>query len=178
MPNSTRRPIELSGLVATLRFVVEFGDRYSDTDKLVGIARERRGELIRQIDHEVKGLLGQEFDVVDVIIREGSLVLIVVLGAAYSVYMGFSRYESFVKSFNLLISQIAGLLRRFFVMPTAPPVTVGGSWQPGTSMIAAESVARLSNQQYDPNLILLYYLILSHAVLVGVLVWIVIKHLK
>jgi hypothetical protein len=139
--------------------------------------REQVRELV---DKQVKDTLGSEFGVLDMQIRQGSALILFVIGTLGTVYMGFSRYESFVKNANLLGSQVCGFLRRYFRRNSRfreSEVTATGAWRPGPAMITAEQLLRVSSG-IDSCKVILGYLIFSHACLLAVLIWIVVKHLK
>ena len=163
-----------------LRLTVRTPNENYDSD-LLGYARERHRELEAEIDRAVEETLGPEFEVLNVEFRKGSIEVLVPLGAVGTLFMGFSRYESFVKSVNLLVSQLKGVLQRFFDQApggvTRTPVSVTGSWQLGPVVIAANQVLS-SSSGIDSCRIVLAYLLVSHAVLLGVLIWLVIRHLK
>jgi hypothetical protein len=160
---------------------VRAGTRPERDDQWYGIALETQGRLQEEIQNQVRGTLGPNFDLVNVRIEKGSLTLLIFIGAVGTFFMGFSRYESFVKSVNLLVEQLKDFMKRFFGRSVGggavAPVSVSGSWEPGSSLAAANSVFAESSGP-DANRILLGYLIFSHAALLGVLLWLVIRHLK
>jgi hypothetical protein len=121
--------------------------------------------------------LGPEFDVLTVEFSRGSIDVLLTLKAVGTIYMGVSRWESFIKSMNLLVSQLRNLLLRFFGEasrdPASHPLTVTGSWEPAPVVIAANQVLSASTG-FDCCYIVLAYLLLSHAALLGV----VVRHLK
>jgi len=143
------------------------------------MALELQGRLREAIRNQVRETLGERVEVLQVQIEKGSVTLLIVLGAVGTFFMGFSRYESFIKSVNLLVQQLKDLVSRLF--GDAPfggpqiPVSVSGAWQPGPSIEAAnDAFAQPSGA--DLNRLLLAYLIGSHAVLLGVLLWLVVRH--
>jgi hypothetical protein len=172
--------VPIYGFLGLLRLTVRTPNEDYDGD-LLGYARELHRQLEADIDRAVEETLGSEFEVLNVEFRKGSIEVLVALGAVGTFFMGFSRYESFVKSVNLLVSQLKGLLQRFF--DQAPggaartPVSVTGSWQPGPVVTAANQVLS-SSTGIDSCQIVLAYLLVSHAALLGVLIWLVIRHLK
>jgi hypothetical protein len=163
-----------------LRLTVTTGSENYDND-LFGYAREMHRQLEVDIDDAVQQTLGPEFEVRDVEVEKGSITVFVVLGTVGTLFLGFSRYESFIKSVNLLLSQLKGLLQRFFGQApgggTRPPVSVTGSWQPEPVVTSAYQAFSASTG-IDSSQIMLAYLLLSHAALMGVLVWLIIRHLK
>jgi hypothetical protein len=180
MPIFSSKTVPIYGFVGFLRLTVRTGTENYDND-LLAYARERYRELEAEIDNEVRQTLGPEFEVQNVELHKGSITVLVVLGVAGTIYMGFSRYESFIKSVNLLVSQLKGLLQRFFAQPPGvaanSPVSVTGSWQPGPVVTAASHVLS-SSTGIDSCQIVLGYLLLSHAALVAVLLWLVTRHLR
>ena len=180
MPIFAKPTVPIYGFVGVLRLTVRTDNENYDSD-LLGYARELHRQLEGDIDRQVQETLGPDFEVLNVEFRKGSLEVLVVLGAVGTFYMGFSRYESFVKSVNLLVSQIKGLLQRFFGRaPGAPvqtPISVTGSWQPGPVVTAANQMLSVSSGINSSHFVL-GYLLLSHAALLCVLLWLVVRHLK
>ena len=178
MPIFARKTVPIYGFIGLVRLSVNTNDEDSE---LLGYARELHRKLEAEIDLQVQQTLGPEFEVLNVEINRGSITLLIAVGAVGTFYMGFSRYEGFVKSVNLLVSQLRGLLQRFFGQApggaTRPPVSVTGSWQPGPVVIAANQTLDASSG-IDSCQIVLAYLLLSHAALLGVLIWLVIRHLR
>lgn len=176
MPLFAKKTAPIFGLVGLLHFTVT-SDNENFDDDLLGYAREKRKQLEGEINAQVLATLGSEFAVQSIELHEGSIEIFVALTAVGTFFMGFSRYESFIKSVNLLISQISGLLRKLFGQLPGTPVAVTGSWQPGSTVTAANQELRDSSgiETYD---IVLGYLLLSHAALLSILLWLVIRHLK
>jgi len=174
------RTVPIYGFVGFLRLTVRTGSGDYDNE-LLGYARELHRQLEDEITNQVRQTLGPEFEVLNIEINKGSITVLVALGAVGAFFMGFSRYESFVKSVNLLVSQLKELLQTFFGQApggaSRPPVSVTGSWQPGPVVTAASQVLSES-RGIDSCQIVLAYLLLSHAALLGVLLWLVIRHLK
>jgi hypothetical protein len=120
MPIFAKPTVPIYGYVGFVSLTVRTGNDNYDGD-LLGYARERHRELEADIYRQVQETLGADFEVLNVEFRKGSFVLLIALGAVGTFYMGFSRYESFIKSVNLLVSQLRGLLQRFFgEAPLAP----------------------------------------------------------
>jgi hypothetical protein len=175
-----KKTVPIFGLVGLLHLSVTTDSEKHDFD-LLGYARELHGRLEAEIEQQVQQTLGAEFEVSNVEFRKGSIEVYVAITAVGTFFMGFSRYESFVKSVNLLVSQLRGLLQRFFgqapVGAPGMPVSVTGSWQPSPVITAA-------NQSFDASSgldscqMVLAYLLLSHAALLGTLLWLVVRHLR
>jgi hypothetical protein len=180
MPIFAKPTVPIYGYVGLVSLTVRTGNDNYDGD-LLGYARERHRELEADIYRQAQETLGADFEVLNVEFRKGSFVLLVALGAVGTFYMGFSRYESFIKSVNLLVSQLRGLLQRFFgeapLAPAQTPVSVTGSWEPTPVVIAANQGLRVS-AGIDSSHFVLGYLLLSHAALLTLLMWLVVRHLK
>jgi ABC-type uncharacterized transport system permease subunit len=180
MPLFTRQTVEVSGVVCFFQFVVSSLD--DEEDLLYRYAREMRQQIRDIIQKQVAETLGPEFQVLEVEMRPGSAVIAFALGTAFAIYMGFSRYESFIKSMGLLTSQISALFGHFFrtgpgQAPFSGRVSVNGVWRPGPAMTSANQIVSLSSG-IDSGLLLLAYLVLSHAAMMGILLWLVVRHLK
>jgi hypothetical protein len=179
MPLFAKPTAPLFGLLGYLQFTADVEG--GDDGFLYRVAQEGHVRLESEIRRQVENTLGSDFEVLRVSVDKGSAHILVVLGIGVTVFMTFSRYESFIKSVNLLVSQIRGLLRRFFesASPGAPgiDVSITGTWQPSQSVLSAHE--RLSAPSgLDYGSFLLVYLILSHAALLSLMVWLVVKHLK
>ncbi len=178
MPIFARKTVPIYGFIGVVRLTVNTND---EDNRLFGYAMELRQKLQAEIDLQVQRTLGPEFEVLNVEIGRGSITLLIVLGAVGTLYMGFSRYDGFIKSMNLLVSQIKGLLQRFFgqapLIGTPLPLSVTGSWEPGPVVTEANRAFDTSSG-IDSCQVVLVYLLLSHAALLGVLLWLVVRHLK
>jgi len=164
-------------MLGFLRFTVTTEDENYDSN-LLGYARESSKQLKAEIDAQVRKTLGPEFEVESVEFNEGSIEAYVHLAAVGTILMAFSKYESFIKSVNLLISQLKGLLQRFFSQGAEQPsVSVTGRWVPGPVISEANQAFGVSSG-IDSSQFVLPYLVLSHAAILGVLLWLVIRHLK
>jgi hypothetical protein len=73
---------------------------------------EVQQRLRHEIQDQVRATLGPEFQVQSFDIRKGSVTLLVAVSTVFAIYMGFSRYESFIKSANLLVSQLKTIAQR------------------------------------------------------------------
>ncbi len=166
------------GSVAYIRLYVT---RPNDDGQLFGTALELQGRLRNEIESQIRAHLGQEFELESLNIEKGSVTLLIAISAAGAFFMGFSRYESFIKSMNLLVQQLKDIMRRIFgrnrFSDEPNPVEVSGSWEPNESMAAANKVFTETSDA-DPNRLLQIYLIMSHAALLGVMLWLIIRHLK
>jgi len=179
MPLFAKPAAPIFGLIGYLQFTADVEG--VDNGFLFRVAQEGHARLELEIRRQVESTLGSDFEVVRVTVDKGSAQILVVLGIAVTIFMTFSRYESFIKSVNLLVSQIKGFLRRFFesASPGAPgiDVSVTGSWQPSQAVLSAQEKLSASTG-LDYGLLLLVYLVLSHAALSVLMIWLVIKHLK
>jgi hypothetical protein len=99
MPLFARRTVEVSWVVAFLQFVAT--SQSDEEDRVYLDATEMRGRFGEIAQKQVAETLGPEFEVIDLHVRRGSAVILVVVATIGTVVMTFSRYESFVKSLNL-----------------------------------------------------------------------------
>lgn len=182
MARLDKNSVLVSGVVATLQIVVSSGDYQEDRrdDKVYGMARELQQQLRHEIEEQVLNTLGEEFQVSYFDIRPGSAHIIVgIATAAFGIYMGFSRYKNFVESVGLLTSQIGGLVRRIFGQTPIDDnaLNIRAIWSPGPSIVMAGQTLS-ANGGFDCNKIILFYLISSHAALLGAFIWLVLRHVK
>jgi hypothetical protein len=124
MPAYSKQTVPIYGVVGFLQFTVKINGEEKTDDFLYGYARETRRELEGEIRQQVHETLGSDFEVLEVRLDRGSVAILVIIGAAGTFYMGFSRYESFIKSVNLLVSQLKTAFPRFFerVNPGPPDI--------------------------------------------------------
>jgi hypothetical protein len=161
----------MSGAVCTVHIVVNMD--FESEERAWGLlGRERyRGELQSQMLAATHQALGPEFDVRSMSLARGSIDILVTIGA---VYYALSRYKNFVDSIELLASQLTGVVRRFLesAMPQpAPQVAMSATWEPGPGLV------RLETFEPSPSGVawaypLLWYIILSHAALLALFIWI------
>ena len=110
-----KNSVLVSGVVATLQIVVSSGDYQQNgrNDKVYEMARELQQRLRHSVEEQVLNALGEEFQVLYFDIRPGSAHLVIYIATtAFGIFMGSSRYKSFVESVGLLTSQIGGVVRR------------------------------------------------------------------
>jgi hypothetical protein len=180
MPLFEKNTVLVSGLVATVHIVLQDHDASGErTDKVFSMAREMQGQIRRQVEEEVLATLGDNFEVVGLNISPGSAHIWIHLAAVGAIYMGLSRYKSLVESVNLLTSQLTGVVRRIlepFQMDDENLI-IRSNWTPGPAiMTASQSLA--SQNRLDSCSFLLMYLVLSHAALLALFFWLVIRHMK
>ncbi|MCW3996672.1 MAG: hypothetical protein NWE98_11070 [Candidatus Bathyarchaeota archaeon] len=156
----------LSGDVLSMRFLVSIPDEREFNGKLWMFLQETRSELEAETKKAVLQTLGPEFEVRDISFKRGSIEILLVIG---TVYYAISRYKNFVESIEMLVSQLRRIFSRFFERWGPMPVHVSGNWTPGPAMVRIETM--MSYRPIDVNTILLWYVLLSHAVLLGVFIW-------
>ncbi len=179
MPIFGKLTAPIYGMVGYLQFTVETdGD---DEGLLYRFASERHKRLEDEIRAQVRETLGTDLEVLNVRLQRGSVEIYVALAAVGTFFMGFSRYESFVKSVNLLTEQLKRVFDRFFqgASPGQPdiPITVTGSWQPSATVLAANQLLSSASGWSGADFILAY-MVCSHAALLIVMLWLVIRHLR
>lgn len=168
------RRIVLSGDVMTLRFIISARDDQEFDQRLRGLAYDLRDELEAEVRQATWRLLGSEFEVRSIVFGRSSLEILVAIGTAYYVV---SRYKNFIESVQLLISQLKSLFERFFRPRVPVPIYVNGDWLPGPGLVTAGQIYAPYGSG-DPNGILLIYLILSHAALLALFIWMVLRKLQ
>lgn len=175
-PNPLPRRIHISGDVAYFHCQISF-----PTDEDEFVARDRMvqsPEMQIEIDRAAREILGKEFRIRSIAVGGGSIELFIVLAAVGSFYMGFSRYKNFVESAELLSSQIQNILRRF--MPSS--ASIATTWIPSATLPDAALPTTPSALQWytshQMQMILIYYFIASHAAMLIILFWLLIKKLS
>jgi hypothetical protein len=125
-------------------------------------------ELRERISGIVRETLGPPFEVRLVAVGRGSIEVIVLIGTTY---YAISRYKNFVESIELVVRQITDLVRHIFGRATPTPVTATGTWAPAQGMLAALPRRRVR----AGSSLVLWYLILSHAAMMVVILWFVLS---
>lgn len=156
----------LSGDVLSMRFLVSIPDEREFNGKLWMFLQETRSELEAETKKAVQQTLGPEFEVRDISFKRGSIEVLLVIG---TVYYAISRYKNFIESIEMLVSHLRRIFTRFFERWGPMPVYVSGNWTPGPALVRVETM--MTYRHFDGNTILLWYVLLSHAALLGVLIW-------
>jgi hypothetical protein len=178
MPLFAKRTMEVSGIVGYLQIVAS--DNFDDRENsLYRHALEMRGELVAVANKQVMETLGPEFEVLNLEIRPGSANIWIIISAVGSVLMTFSRYESFIKSLNLLLSQLSNVVSRILGRQPRPGggISVRSAWQPGPAITTANQLLSLSSGSDGCSSLIAYH-VLSHAALMAVMIWLLVRHLK
>lgn len=164
-----QRRLKLSGHICTVNLsaVTPRHDRPRDENNL-GWLRSHSEAFEREIKEEVNAILGPNFRVEQVQYRIGSVEVSVVIATVGIVYYAVSRYKSFVESLDLMAFQLRKLIGRY----TGPLDTyVTSGWVAGPAL--ARLPAEVESEDLGPGilLILIWYLALSNAALLGFLFW-------
>jgi hypothetical protein len=161
----------VSGEVAFLRFRVSATDDPESEERLLSFLKEMRRELELEASRTILEVLGNDYELVRLGVRKGSIEILVVVGAIYATI---SQYKEFVESMNLLVSHLRNLIRRFFRRTQASGISVEATWAPGPPVLLAGKEIR-SWKVDRITVLVIWYLILSHAALFVLLAWITIK---
>lgn len=182
MPSSGRNSVLISGLVSFFQIHVRseyISAEDEEDDYLYGMTLEMRQRLRHEIQEQVRSTLGLEFQVQSFEIRKGSVTLVFAVSTVFAFYMGFSRYESFIKSANLLVSQLKGIVQRILGQSTNARLgnlVVEGTWAPLTPITEAHNELSPAPKRFDNCTLLLLYLVTTHAALLSVLIWLLFRH--
>jgi hypothetical protein len=125
--------------------------------------------LRKEITSVVKESLGPEFEVRALAVGRGSVEIVILIGTVYYVV---SRYKNFVDSIELMVRQLQQAVRHFFEISAPTRVSVSGSWTPGAGLWQA-GVAPAETPRSSSHL-LLVYMVISHAGMLVVLVWLLV----
>jgi hypothetical protein len=163
----------ISGDVCLVRLTVTSPDDVRLDDFAPKILGNSELRLRDEIADAVKQSLGQEFEVRSMTIGRGSIEILVLIGTAYYVV---SRYKNFVESMELMVRQVKGVVRRFFESTLPIRAVVDGSWAPIGGIVQSSPLQPEPGQ--ERNMYVVWYLILSHAGMLTVLLWLLIRNLK
>jgi hypothetical protein len=183
MPYPERNSVLISGVVSFFQIHVQreyLSTKDEEDDYLYRTALEIQQRLRHEIQEQVRLTLGPEFQVQSFDIRKGSLTLFVVVSTAFAFYMGFSRYESFIKSANLLVSQLKVIVQRILGQTTTAGsgnLDVQGTWVPLAPITEAHNALSPGRRGFDNCRLLLLYVLTSHVALLAVFIWLLLRHL-
>jgi hypothetical protein len=170
------KAIQVSGDVVFFHVKITFLDKEEEKQTWERM-RENEYNMRNDFDFAAREAFGREFWIRTMTMGRGSIELIIVLAAAGSFYMGFSRYKNFIESLDLVRSQIQRILRGY--APQSDDVSA--SWILGPSLVSVPETstpaAFQSYTSYQIQMILLIYFIASHAVILLVFLWLVVKKL-
>lgn len=174
LPGLLRRGQLITGEICTIRLNAS-SDLENDEQEFNGRwwsrVRERHFDFRRSAKKLVKERLGTQFEVVRVRSTRGSVDILVVIGVVGAVYMTISRYKSFRESLQLLIADLRALLENM-LGPSIHEGDISGNWTPEPALLPLED-ALVSPAVPDTTQALVWYLILSHAALLAVFLWLV-----
>ena len=172
-----RRRYQLFGEIARLSFTAT--DHHDDgpRDHLWHIAESVRTELEGEMNRVTRATLGPSFELQEVQFEHGSLHIHAVLVAIEAVYVTVAHYHHFNKSIDLLVRQLRSIIGRVLGRQHPSRIEVVAVWVP-TPMLAAPESEDDEAGPYSLQRLVVGYLILSHAALIAVLVWLIVTHLR
>lgn len=160
----------LSGAVCTIHIIIKNVDSESEDQVLRGLWHpfsDLRSEILATT-HQV---LGPEFDIRSMSLARGSIEIFVTIGA---IYYAMSRYKNFVESIELLATQLTGVVRRLLDPMINQPIStisIWATWEPGPGLIRLEVEDHPSPVNGFWAYPLLWYVIVTHAALLTLLIW-------
>lgn len=179
--SSESRSPQLS--VATLSFTV---DDQEGNEQLYSFAVKNKADLKRQMNNALSVDIDIPFSVIDLRITKGSVHITADIGVLLShlhsnpywnFVWDFAKYKALCESLILVSGQVKDLLNRFFGngVPLAKP-TITANWQINPAVV---QLAVRGQNTGSSNLLVwtVCYLALSHAALLGVLIWLLARHL-
>jgi hypothetical protein len=167
------RTLALSGDVAYLRFTMTWaGESWQNENRAWEFLQKTKPQLDDQIKEAVRKQLGTEFEVRSTVVLRASIEIIVIIGTTY---YAISKYKNFMDSMELLKSQLKGLIRRFVDPDGLEPMTISDSLTPGPTLARMDGGLQSAALNDPTTIILLLYLILSHAALLTLLIWMAAK---
>lgn len=162
----------VSGEIIIVRARIEVPDNVEADRYLRSIAEEQRGTLQWEVSELVYKTLGMEFQLRSLSFEHGSLTILLIVGTTY---YAISRYKNFVESIQLFVRQLTQLLSSFFGGRQQRPVLVSTSWSPGPGLVEAQT--EQLRAPYAAAGWLLIYLVLSHAVMLGLIMWLLVTRI-
>ena len=163
-----RKKVLLHGEIVSYQFIIEVAEEGQALEYL----QSNRTQIENEIQEQVDLYLGKGVKIQDLRIRRGTIEIIVILGTAYAIYLGFSRYKNFIESAQLLKSQIGRIFRRWVERYGVRSVHDNVILSPDLP-----DVGMRTDSDKTLTMILLGYLLLSHAALLAFFIWIAVKKL-
>lgn len=161
----------ITGNVAILKFYISIKDsKINDNEEtnLYNITQEYQEKLKVEIEENIKGILGSQFDLVKFEIRKGSVEVILIIGTTYVVI---SRYKNFVESLKILKNQLENIFRRFYNRgQNFPNISIDSSLTLGAGLTDAKAVFDINMYNF-----VVLYLILTNLILIGTLIYLAVK---
>lgn len=131
------------------------------------------GRLRAEISSAVHEALGPEFQVQSLTIGRGSIEILILIGTTY---YAVSRYKNFIESIELMVRQLKDIVKHFFERAAPMRVTVSATWTPGNGLASlAAPHDDAAAERVSPAL---WYLILSHAAMLAVVLWLLVERLR
>jgi hypothetical protein len=156
----------ITGNVAILKFYISTNGQ--EEDNLFEKTLQNQDKLKIEIKENIKEILGSQFELVKFEIRKGSIEIILIIG---TIYVVISRYKNFVDSLRLLKNQLDILFNRFYGRHRVySNIHIESSLTLGEGVTDAKSVVDYSMYNY-----VVIYLILTNFILIGTIVYIVLK---
>ena len=161
----------LSGEVLFVRLVVESTSDSSNDEWLWATAQKEGYRLREEMNAAIHEHLGPEFDVRSMSLARGSLEILVVIG---TLYYAVSRYKNFIESVELAVAQLKRVVGSFFERRGPVQLPVRATWNPGPGLV-------LSSRSFAMGLdggvsgLVVCYLVLSHAAMLAMLMWLLIS---
>ncbi|MBI3089577.1 MAG: hypothetical protein HYY96_02830 [Candidatus Tectomicrobia bacterium] len=125
-----------------------------------------------EIRSEVASFLGPQFEAQNIDIRRGSVEVLIDIATVGVVYYAFSRYKSFVESLDLLAHQLGRVLARFSGPDTAH---IRGGWIPSPALFHPAADHAMIVDAGSLYILLVGYLILTNTVLIGFVLWMLLR---
>lgn len=164
--------IKLSGHICTIRLLASSPFQKQEWDeRTLEWLIKHRDDFETEVKEEVKIILGLQFKVAQVDYFKGSVEVSVIIATAGVVYYAVSRYKNFIESLDILVFHLRKVLYRF-VEPMDSRVS--GEWLPCPNMVQF-SGADLDVSLTRITMLLIWYLVLTNAVLLSLVIWILIR---
>jgi hypothetical protein len=158
--------MRLSGDVATLQIRISMPDDRFALERI----EERRREMIAAVGGIVREELGSEFYLREMVVTRGSVIVTIVLAAANALI--------FANDLASALERVRTALHGFFRgAMSSEPLTISSSWIAGPAlggaMASSDGVGRVSPG--EPAGLLLRYIVLSHAIMLGFILWMLLR---
>jgi hypothetical protein len=154
-----RQKVPIYGDFLTFRYIISAVDPSPSSDTLLAERLQAEHNPLRdEINKVVGNILGKNFTVSELAIKNGSVEVLVVISAIGVVYMGLSRYKNFIESIDLLRTHVRDIISHRADVP-APTIT--STWEPSPLVVRNLN----DNQSSDNNpllLVLVAYILITH----------------
>lgn len=157
--------------LCTIYITVDFTD--FDEPSLWSLVSESAGDLRAECSEAVFRRLGPRFEIKSMTFARGSVEIVAIIGAIGTFV---ANYGGLREGIDYLVGDMRSTVQAFFGRRVPTSGFVSARWSPGP-MLSQPTRTGLSWLTALPSDIVLLYLLFSHAVLLALFVWVIVRRL-